>query len=387
MQQENKSRSEITIKRVKLSALFMFCILLFSIFTINIGDYIYPKYKILNIFDYNKNDNIHYRIPGLIVTRKGTLLAYCEERQGTDDRAYMNIVYRRSVDGGKTWSKKTIIAEGITSEQIISSPVMVADSRNRIHCFYVPNVAMPQKGGWVAYVYSDDDGITWSSPKDISSATREEERNLFATGPGHGIELKNGRILIPVWFAVRTGEEQRSEASFPSASSTLYSDDYGETWNLGEAIPGTDSVPNPNECTLVELSDGSVMINIRNESDQYRRATAVSADGVSGWTELCLDDELQDCHCFGSLQRYDAKTILFVNPKEPTSRSIIAIRQSNDDCETWTKGKTILYRYGGYSDINVSNKGPWIYVLSEIYQEGTFSISFIKVNKKWLDNG
>lgn len=334
-------------------------------------------------------DGINYRVPGIIVTEKGTVISYCEMRQGVHDRSVMSVVYKRSDAGGENWSENIVLADGFATNQIISDPLMVVGNNNRIHCFYCVDNAKEWKGGWVAYVFSDDDGLTWSLPKDISVATNPKERGLFATGPGHGICLKDGTIIIPIWLSYNRKED--GDDSVPCAPGTLYSQDNGKTWLMGDIIPESTEDVNFNECTVVELSNGSVMMIIRNDMyNNWFRAMSVSPNGYSDWSNPVLVNTLKSPHCYGSLCAANG-SILYISPLfdelNPDSRDKTIIRASYDDGKSWETKRLIVNHDGGYADINYgrSSKND-IYALAELHDGNSFSIRFHRFNFAWLNN-
>ena len=138
------------------------------------------------------------RIPALVITPKGTLLAFCEGRIGTaSDWADMNFIVRRSTDGGKTWGPIQIIDSKKGGPA--GNPAPIVDDKGNIHLLYQKDYAE------AFYTYSDDDGLTWKKAADITDVFNQfkSEYNwkVLATGPGHGIQLKNGRLLSAVWLA------------------------------------------------------------------------------------------------------------------------------------------------------------------------------------------
>lgn len=226
--------------------------------------------------------------------------------------------------------------------------------------------------------------MTWSGPVDISADTLPGYRNVFAAGPGHGTCLRDGTLIVPVWMVPREyGADERSHT--PSAVSTLYSKDYGETWEMGEILEGNEDVISPNESTLLELSDGRVMINARNMSGKRCRAISFSPDGVSGWTELELDRQLRDPGCFGSLARYDSSTVLFANVDSPAKRENISIKISRDEGKTWEKKRVVNWGAGGYADINAREDGMICLLTEKENERGRFMISYAAFNMEWLD--
>ena len=258
-----------------------------------------------------------FRIPGIVVSAKGSVLAYSEARKSDrGDWNTIDVVMRRSTDGGRTWSPFRRIAD--VEGPKTKNPVALAQNLASIEDVTYNNpVAIADRSGAVHFVFcleymrafymrSDDDGITWSKPREITSAFAEfrpvYDWKVLAAGPGHGIQLRNIRLLIPVWMSTGTWA---GDAHRPSITSTIYSDDSGETWHAGEiAIPNTPEYIYPNETTAVQLADGRVMLNARSESKQQRRLTTVSSDGATGWSTPKFDEALLEPICMASLVRY-----------------------------------------------------------------------------------
>ena len=327
------------------------------------------------------------RIPGIIITDKGTLIAFAEGRDYHNnsglhgDWAAIQLIMKRSTDGGETWSDTIILCNGTKEGKTTNNPVMIADG-DIIHMLYSLCYGLEKVGGGVFYMKSEDDGLTWSEPKDISAScyTDEYARCLVGIGPGHGIVLSEnsrnpGMLLIPVWMTPVTNSSGNDSAHRPSVVSTLYSLDRGNTWQLGEVIFSTEEMPNISETGAVELSDGSVMINMRNESPAKRRAVAVCETGYSNWSAPRFDKTLIDPICFGSILRYDKNTILFVNCASESSRTNLTLHASSDDGKTWEVSRS-LAPVAGYADIAIGRDGT-IYVLYEI-KAGEISINLLK---------
>jgi sialidase-1 len=233
------------------------------------------------------------------------------------------------------------------------------------------------------YMRSDDDGISWSNPVEITPAFErfraEYDWKVLATGPGHGIRLQNGRLLIPVWLSTAQG----TNAHHPSVVSTIYSDDAGKTWQRGEiAIPNTPEYINPNETAAVQLANGNVMLNARSESTQNRRLITISKDGATGWSTPAFDKALLEPICMAGLVRYPTAAtggrnrILFSNPYNldrrdgkispgvPRDRRNLSVQLSYDEGTTWSVRKSIEPGWSGYSDMAVAQDGT-IFVLYE----------------------
>lgn len=327
-----------------------------------------------------------YHIPGIVVTAKGTVLAWCEARKrsaGVSDWDDIRILMRRSTDEGRTWSAPKSIANVPGSKTknplalamknvdrndvTYNNPVMIAGKDGAVHMLFCLEYMR------VFYQRSDDDGLTFSPPLEITSAfdafRTHYNWKVLATGPNHSIQLKNGRLVVPVWLS--TGEG--GNAHRPSVTATVFSDDNGKTWFAGDiAVPCTEQWINPNETVAVELNDGSVMLNVRNESTAHRRLVTISPDGATAWSTPQFDDALLEPICMGGILRYahgEKNLILFSNPHnlekakgkaEPgknRDRKNLCIKASADDGKTWTLNKALEPGPSMYSDLAVTHSG------------------------------
>src|ERR1700729_3123863 len=231
-----------------------------------------------------------YRIPGIVVSRRGVVIAYTSARRTLElgDWSNIDIVMRRSIDGGRTWESSRRIAGD--SHGTTDNPVAIVDHQTgTIHFLFQKNYAR------CYYMASKDDGRTFSEPVDITAVFEkfrpEYNWNVIAPGVGHAIQLRGGRLLVPVWLANGASEGPIVRAHRPSAVATIYSDDHGKTWKRGEILSiDSPETPNPSESMAVQLADGTVMMNIRNESLSHRRLVSISPDGVSHWSKPRFDD-------------------------------------------------------------------------------------------------
>jgi sialidase-1 len=308
----------------------------------------------------------NHRIPGMLVTSRGTLLAYREARQTMSDWARMDILLSRSEDCGETFQPDAVLAEGTETHPTVNNPVMAEDQTGRIHFLYCEDYGV--EGGRVLHRTSDDDGVTWSAPEDISAATAPEYRNVFAFGPGHGICLKNGTLLFPVWLVPKSAGN-RPKAHGPSEITTLYSTDNGASWHLGDLLRHSADTPSPNETTAAERADGSVYLNIRVTSGRGCRAQAVSANGYDNWGNYRAVEALPDPSCFGSVSAYhDGRhphALIFGNCAHTSQRKMVTVRMSFDGGETFPVQKLLCADHGGYVETAADNRNGWIYVLYE----------------------
>jgi len=312
-----------------------------------------------------------YHIPGIVVTAKGTVLAWCEARKNGSDWDQIDILLRRSTDDGRTWSEAKKIAHvpgpkkknpfalrlKLTDPSTVTynNPVLIADRDGTVHMVFCLEYMR------CFYQRSEDDGLTWSKPVEITETfkafRKDYDWKVLATGPNHSIQLKNGRLIVPVWLSTGTG----GNAHRPSVASVIYSDDDGETWQAGEiAVPCNDEFVNPSETIAIQLQDGRIMLNSRNESKPRRRVVVVGPNGATGWSEPKFQDDLVDPMCMAGLARYEhggENFLLFTNPNVTRGRQYVSVRLSHDEGKSWPITRCIEFGYSCYSDIIVSPKG------------------------------
>jgi len=356
-----------------------------------------------------------YHIPGIVVTAKGTVLAWCEARKGGGDWSDIRILLRRSTDDGKTWSAPQSIAEvpgpkrknpfslglkGVDPEHVtLNNPVLIADKDGTVHMLFCLEYER------VFYQRSDDDGLTWSKPTEITPTfdafKKDYDWKVLATGPNHSIQLKTGRLVVPVWLSTGTG----GNAHRPSVTATVYSDDQGKTWKASEiAVPNTEDWINPNETVAIELKDGGVMLNVRSESKAHRRLVTISPDGATKWSTPKFDDALLEPICMGGIVRYDhggQSLILFSNPhnlsradgkEEPgksRDRKNVSVKLSRDEGQTWPVSKSIEPGPSMYSDIAVTKAGTILCFHGRGAKPGFAgsALTLTRFNLEWLTDG
>ena len=333
------------------------------------------------------------RIPALVITPKGTLLAFCEGRIGTaSDWADMNLLLRRSTDGGRTWQPIRILDSNKGAP--VGNPTPIVDDKGNIHLLYQKDYAE------AFYTCSDDDGATWKKLSNITSVFNqfkpEYSWKVLATGPGHGIQLKNGRLLAAVWLA-NSSKLLPRRSHGPSCAATIYSDDLGKTWKRGAIVADSSTeISNPNESMPVQLANDSVLLSIRNGSAIKRRAFSVSNDGISAWSKARFEEELFDPTCMASIialpstKKNEKPAILFVNPDsrniEKHPRRNLTAKVSFDNGYTWPVQKVLNSDASGYSDLAVGKDGT-VYCLYETNTVGkgfNYSLVLKKFHCSWL---
>ncbi len=310
-----------------------------------------------------------FRIPALIATPKGTLLAFAEGRKNSrSDAGNIDLVLKRSSDGGNSWSDLQVIWDD--GPHTCGNPCPVVDrdtgsiwllmTRNRgddNEAEIKARTAKESRTVWVSS--SHDDGRTWTTPTNITSDVKKPQWTWYATGPGNGIQLRDGRLVIPCDHMVAD-----NGGAF---SHILYSDDHGQTWQLGgTAGPGT------NESAVIERQDGSLLLNMRNypPSPHRERAIALSKDRGDSWSDVDYDLTLIEPVCQASLIRAKPGVLLFSNPASRTGRIRMLLRLSPDDGRTWSRAKLLHPGPAAYSSLAV--QGDTVYCLYERGERGPY---------------
>ena len=313
-----------------------------------------------------------YRIPSIITTQEGTLLAFAEGRVvGRSDTGDINLVMRRSEDGGHSWSDIKVIWDH--EGNVCGNPCPVVLDNGDILMLMTWNHGKEHEGhiksgkskyGRVPYmIKSTDDGKTWSKPKDISAMADKKEWMWYATGPGNAIQLKHGknkgRIVVPC---------ANSTVANGYNSHVIYSDDNGETWKYSSEI-GRGS----NESALVELTDGTLVFNTRQQQNKSGfRGQAISKDGGETWLEYTNKTTLKEPTCQASFITYKGDVLLFSNP-QGKGRADGVIQISYDGAKTWSKLVDLPKGDFAYSSMSILPSGD-IAILYET--EGYKKINF-----------
>ena len=330
------------------------------------------------------------RIPALAVTQEGTILAFCEgRRKSRSDTGDIDLALKRSFDNGKTWTPGRVIADD--SENTIGNPCPVIDqdtgtiwlllTDNAGNAWGEKQILNSKDEGtrtvWVTK--SQDEGATWSPRAEITRDVKPPDWTWYATGPGNGIQIRNGRLVIPC---------NHAEAGDPSIySHVIYSDDHGQSWKLGGTV-GKDT----DESSVVGRADGSLMINMRSNKGHNRREIAISKDGGLTWSQSQFDSTLIEPVCQAGFLRFtdeldhSPKGVLFSNPAA-MERVRMTVRMSYDEGKSWPVSRLVHEGPSAYSSLAILHDGT-IGLLYEGGEEHPYEgITFARFNIEWLING
>ncbi|WAL95166.1 sialidase family protein [Streptomyces sp. Je 1-369] len=324
-----------------------------------------------------------FRIPAVVTSAAGTVLAFCEGRVGSqDDFGNIDIVLKRSADGGRTWGPLQIV--GKNGPDLAGNPAPVVLDTGRVLLVQVRNAAAATEdairrgqvsaaaGRRVWVQHSDDDGLTWSTPREITGQVKRANWRWYATTPGHAVQLTTGRVLVPANHSLPpSGADNGTEGKY-NGGHCLLSDDAGATWRIGYVDDNTNGYINVNETTAAELPDGRVYLNTRNDSPAPgTRGDAHSHDGgrtlakpfrpQAGLTGPVVEGSV--------LQLRDPDVLLFSGPADPGFRALMTVRRSTDGGTTWQAAHTVDGLPAAYSDLTRLDAAT----VGLLYETGGFS--------------
>jgi sialidase-1 len=334
-----------------------------------------------------------YRIPAVVTSAAGTVLAFCEGRKkSSSDTGDVDLLVKRSTDGGETWSEQKLIWSD--AENVCGNPAPVLDrDTGTVWLLLTWNrgsdtekailEAKSKDTRRVFITHSTNDGVTWDKPREITESVKKPGWRWYATGPVNGIQLARGkykgRLVVPANHSDHSDPTQH-----PFRSHAIYSDDHGATWRIG----GVEE-EKTNESTIVELADGTLLHNMRSYHGKNRRAVARSSDGGLTWSALMMDPALIEPVCQASILRHswpDAErkgVILFSNPAS-TRREKMTVRLSEDDGANWPVSRELWSGPAAYSCLTLLPNG----IIGCLYERGETNpyqkIVFARFTKEWL---
>jgi len=343
-----------------------------------------------------------FRIPSLLVTPNGTVLAFCEGRKdGRGDSGDIDLVLKRSTDNGKTWSEQQVIWND--ADNTCGNPCALYDREtDTIWLLVTWNrgddrereiIDKTSKDTRRVFVMSStDEGLSFSNPQEITTDVKNSNWTWYATGPGGGIQIQHGpykgRLVIPCDHIEAETKNRYSHI--------IYSDDHGKNWQLGGRAPEY----GVNECEVIELPGSVLMLNMRNyKRTMKNRQVALSYDGGRTWNNQRFDSALIEPICQAAIERciWPEKTkrsvILFSNPASADARENMTVRASANEGMTWPLEKTLYKGPSAYSDLAMlKNKN-----IACLYEAGIqspyesivfarFSLKSFSNTKKFTDN-
>jgi sialidase-1 len=303
-----------------------------------------------------------YRIPAIVVTEKGTIIAFCEGRKDTGgDSGNIDILLKRSFDNGKTWTRQQKIWDD--SSNTCGNPCPIVDRQTgTIHLLMTWNRGDDKEkdiineasidSRRVFVCSSSDDGETWEVPWQITSDVKKFNWTWYATGPGAGIQIERGehvgRLVAPCDHIEAVSKDYYSHI--------IYSDDNGQTWKLG----GSTHEPKVNECQVVEISQNRLMLNMRNyDRSIHTRQVSFSADGGLTWNKQKFDLNLIEPICQASFRAVlwnsdsTREYLFFSNPADTANRINMTLKVSLDEGNSWPISKVLHSGPSAYSDLAI----------------------------------
>ncbi len=337
---------------------------------------LYSQVKKTSVFVSGINGYHTYRIPAMVVSKEGTILAFCEGRKDEgNDAGNIDVLLKRSSDNGNTWSLQQMVWDD--GGNTCGNPCPIVDSQTgTIHLLMTWNKGNDKEKEIINEVSndtrrifissSDDDGKTWTKPKEITNDVKKPDWTWYATGPGAGIQIERGNYkgrLVAPCDHIEAGTKDYY-------SHIIYSDDYGQTWELGGSSPS----PKVNECQVVEISENRLMLNMRNyDRSIHSRQTALSSDGGKTWHDQKFNLQLIEPICQASLRASlwntdsTRKFLFFSNPSDSLKRINMTIKISLNEGNSWPISKVLHAGPSAYSDLAIigSNKVACLFEAGE----------------------
>ena len=309
-----------------------------------------------------------YRIPAVVQALDGSLLAFCEGRKhGPSDTGDIDLILKRSVDGGKTWGELQVVWDD--GENTCGNPCPVVDQTTGIIWLWathnlggdrehdiITGQAQGTRTPWL--LSSTDHGRTWSEARPMTAQVKDPSWGWYATGPGIGIQIQHGpyrgRLVVPCVHSYHDPAGNLRGGPYEYGSHVIYSDDHGETWHLGGTVR-----PKVNECQVVELEHrpGALLLNMRSYFERGCRAEAVSWDGGLTWSGPVDQPGLPEPRAQASILRQrwsgggEPGRLIFSNPADPRERRSMSLRISEDEGRTWPRTVLLHDQFSAYSSL------------------------------------
>lgn len=338
-----------------------------------------------------------FRIPAVVQAKGGAVLAFAEGRvESAGDTGAIQVVLRRSTDGGCTWGPMSVVSSNGDATAGNPAPVvlpggdivLLTTTNGRVtEREIMSGTVAPEDSRRVFVQRSEDNGRTWTAPREITSVAKEPNWRWYATGPGHAIVLRHGpyagRIVVPANHSVAPpagSPDIGTEAKYYGGHD-LISDDGGRNWRIGFSEDIANTAIASNETTVAELPDGRLYFNSRNQGSGTNRVDGYSVDGGESLAApYAQQPGLSIPKVQGTvLQTVRPDTLLFSGPSHPTSRRALAVRASSDGGQTWRVAHVVSQAPAAYSDL-VQLTGSKIGLLFETGVNGPYeTITFTQL--------
>ena len=349
------------------------------------------------LFERGQDGYFCFRIPAIVETNDGTLLAFAEGRRdtGCDDSGNIDTVLRRSHDGGHTWGPVEVVFDAGVDTAGNPTPVVDAET-GRIALITTHNPALNHNLRTPYLQYSEDDGVTWSDPEDIGEdITDPSWEKWFATGPGAGLQLEHGPDAGRMVIGMNHEGYIFGSESYETGASLAYSDDGGLTWQHGAQADFDPDELKPQELSLAELPDGQILVSAREQhgSAEGTRAFATSSDGGESFDGTFENDpDLATPVSQGAITSFvddqGRDRVLYAGESHPRARMVLSVRSSFDGGQTWQtpqEGRVVNWGNAAYSDLLVRSDST-LALLYETGEEDAYQeIRLARFNSAYLD--
>jgi hypothetical protein len=337
-----------------------------------------------------------YHVHGLAVLPNDTIIACTEGRHEVCDAGPHDLLIRRSTDGGQSWTPSTAVVPSVNGQSWANPAFVVDNVTGEVFLFHGLCVRLPENtscssdSSTVHVISSTDGGVTWSQPRDLTALFDHFPHNwaMHGPGPGHGIQLTSGRLLLTVGHRTIITGVPTTDRHY--GVSTIYSDDHGRTWQSGGEVPLGPGLATLGEARLVQRADGSVILNSRPGSgNDWARGVAVSTDDGLSWSRPVLDFS---AGLFNGVDtgflRYTDDRVLFSRPEAPMRRNM-TVSVSYDDGDSFRYSRVVNPGRSYYSDLARLSDGTIVLLYGRDGDLDGFprSVAVARFNLEWLTQG
>ncbi|TDD59472.1 hypothetical protein E1263_14920 [Kribbella antibiotica] len=355
-----------------------------------------PEFAETVLWDNTVDPLANYHVHALAVLPDDTILACTEGRHEVCDAGPHDLLIRRSIDGGRSWAPSVAVVPSVNGQSWANPAFVVDNSTGEVFLFHGLCVRLPQNtscssdSSTVHVISSTDSGATWGEARNLTALFDHFPHNwaMHGPGPGHGIQLTSGRLLLTVGHRTIITGVPAAERRY--GVSSIYSDDHGRTWRSGGEVPLGPGLPHMGEARLVERADGSVILNSRPGSgNDWPRGVAISTDGGLSWSRPTLDF---GAGLFNGVDtgfiRYTDDRVLFSRPDAPMRRNM-TVSVSYDEGDSFRYSRVVHSGRSYYSDLGRLSDGTIVLLYGRDGDLDGFprSVAVARFNLEWLTQG